>query len=92
MKVHVKSVHGVQTFPCHICVKKFNRKSNLNKHLKNIHGINVQPAVNAPVVQATAPAIELPSTPSWGDTVGDEDLIQALEDFEGKKLYYYYKT
>ena len=40
---HVNSVHLKKIFPCHVCEKIFNHRSNLGQHMKKDHPeVNVQ--------------------------------------------------
>jgi Zinc finger, C2H2 type len=97
MSINIKSVHEGQKFQCHICLKKFNRKSNLNKHLINVHGIKTQLLASATVIPPVLPiiaAVVPDEIDQPTDIVMEDDVIEALADFENqcKKLYYYYKT
>ncbi|KAF0760162.1 Uncharacterized protein FWK35_00010617 [Aphis craccivora] len=92
LRVYPKKHAGV-CYPCTICLKTFNDQSNLNKHLKNVHGIiNVaahrQPAADESVIRYAppvispqiqiAPQIFVPDVPADGSTMISEDDIFML--------------
>ncbi|KAF0755124.1 Uncharacterized protein FWK35_00006370 [Aphis craccivora] len=62
---HQKTHAGV-CYPCTICLKTFNDQSNLNKHLKNVHGVHIinvpahrQPAARESFIRYAPPVIAL---------------------------------
>lgn len=83
---HVKSIHNGQKFTCEICSITLNRKSNLTRHKKIVHGVNVVPVRDVPLKIVPASNAITP--------VVTVVVVQPLPttDFESRcmKFYYYY--
>ncbi|XP_060876104.1 uncharacterized protein LOC132949299 [Metopolophium dirhodum] len=73
---HQKKHTGV-SFPCTTCVKSFNDKSHLNRHMKNIHGI-----VNVPAHLRPMPATSITAQPARPSVIQFAPLAAPQRDIQ----------